>query len=255
MVPVLLNGTSGDVNNVDVREPKPLSGAAQAERVAGMLAGETIKVVERLRPASEVRLRVASERLRFRRKRVTPEDVALAERILAVPDDVPDKEVRQRAGIGESGPFSWVVGQPLPPNVLRAYARECRYLAELPEERETEITALRMGDGALVGLPGEVFAELGLTIKAGSPFGMGSVTAAMSLPNRASGLIPMPEYDGATLVASLANDYVGYVPTRRAQEEEGGYETWAARSALPAAGTGEAMVEAAVRLLGKLAAE
>jgi hypothetical protein len=148
-----------------------------------------------------------------------------------------------------------VVGQPLPPSTLRAYARECRLLAEMPEEQETEMTALRIGDGALVGLPGEVFAELGLMIKAGSPFGMGSVAAAMSLLNRANAFIPMPKYDGATLVASLANDYVGYVPPRRAREEEGGYETWAARSALPTGGTGEAMVESAARLLGKLAVD
>jgi hypothetical protein len=80
---------------------------------------------------------------------------------------------------------------------------------------------------ALVGLPGEIFVELGLAIKARSPF-------------------------QTTLVGSLANDYIGYVPTRRAQLEEGGYETWAARSALPAAGTGEAMVDSAVRLLSKL---
>jgi len=230
VVPVLLNGTSGDVNNVDVREPKPIGGARQAERVAGMLAGETIKVVEQLRPIPDVKLGVASERLRFRRKQITLADLQTADRILAVPEDVTDKDVRERAAIGPEGPFSWVVGQPLPPSALRAYARECRLLAAMPEEHQTEITALRIGDCALMSLPGEIFVELGLAIKAHSPF-------------------------QTTLVASLANDYVGYVPTRRAQEEEGGYETWAARSALPAAGTGEAMVEAAARLLSKLAAD
>lgn len=227
VVPMLLNGTSGDINNADVRDPKPISGARQAERVAGILAGETVKVVERLRSASEVGLRVETERFRFRRKRITAADLETAERVLKVPEEAPLEEIRERAGIGEGGPFSWVVGQPLPPRELRAYARECRLLAAMPEEQETEIMALRIGECALVGLPGEIFVELGLAIKERSPF-------------------------ETTLVASLANDYVGYVPTRRAQEEEGGYETWASRSALPEAGTGEKMVETAVRLLDKL---
>ncbi|HEU5317721.1 MAG TPA: hypothetical protein VFX49_16535 [Chloroflexota bacterium] len=228
-VAMLLNGTSGDINNVDVREVNPTGGARQAERVAGMLAGETIKVAEGLRTTTDARLEVASERVRFRRKTITAEDLRVAERILAVPAEVPDAELRKRTGIGDGGSFSWVVGEPLRASVLRAYARECQLVAELPEELDTEVMAVRIGEAALVGLPGEIFVELGLAIKARSPF-------------------------GTTLVASLANDYVGYVPTRRAQLEEGGYETWAARSALPDAGTGEVMVETAVRLLERLAA-
>jgi len=92
---------------------------------------------------------------------------------------------------------------------------------------ETEVLALRVGECACVALPGEIFVELGLQLKGQSPF-------------------------HPTLIASLANGYVGYVPTRGAIEQEGGYETWAARSALPAAGTGEAMVTLAAGLLRAL---
>ncbi|MGH2350228.1 MAG: neutral/alkaline non-lysosomal ceramidase N-terminal domain-containing protein [Chloroflexota bacterium] len=227
LVPLLFNGASGDVNNVDVHDPDPRSGRRQARRVAGIVAGETLRVVERLKPSTEVALRAASARLPFRRKAITAEDLAIADRLLALPKSTPRAELRQRADVGPDGPFSWVVGQPLPDTVLLAYAEECRRLAELPEQMETEVQALRIGECAIVALPGEIFVELGLAVKQRSPF-------------------------PATLIASLADDYIGYVPTRRAIEQEGGYETWAARSALPAAGTGEAMVDLAAGLLAQV---
>ena len=235
IVPVLLNGTSGDINNVDVHDPHQLGGKAQAERVAGVLAGETLRVVQRLRPSSDVTLGAAHGKLPFRRKAVTPEDLSVAEKIVAVANSVSPNEIRQHAGIGETGPFSWVVGQPLPGTVIRQYAQECLVLAQLPETLETEVQALRIGECAIVALPGEIFVQLGLAIKAQSPFG----------PHRTG----ESGSGGVTMMASLANDYIGYVPTHRAQLEEGGYETWAARSALPAAGTGEAMVDLSVDLL------
>jgi hypothetical protein len=229
LVPFLFNGASGDVNNVDPHDPQQPSGRRQAERVAGILAGETLRVVQRAAPGATgaVTLGAAAARLPFRRKAITAQDLEVAGRLLALPEDVPPAQLRARAGIGPDGPFSWVVGQPLPDAVIVQYAAECRRVAELPEAQETELIALRVGDCAWVGLPGEIFVELGLAIKARSPF-------------------------APTLVASLANDYVGYVPTRRAVEVEGGYETWAARSALPAAGTGEAMVDLATQLLDAL---
>jgi hypothetical protein len=76
---------------------------------------------------------------------------------------------------------------------------------------------------AIVGLPGEVFAELGLDLRARSPF-------------------------AHTLVLGLANEAIGYVPTRRACDE-GGYEPTSSRLE---PGGGELLVEAALELLGQL---
>ena len=75
-------------------------------------------------------------------------------------------------------------------------------------------------------MPGEVFVELGLAIKKRSPF-----------PH--------------TFVIELGNECIGYIPDRRSYAE-GNYEPESARCA---AGSGERLVEAAVRLLGELAAE
>ena len=92
------------------------------------------------------------------------------------------------------------------------------------ETKTTEVQALAVGDElAIVGLPGEVFVELGLTLRERSPF-------------------------KHTLVMGLANASIGYIPTRRAYEE-GGYEPTSSRL-VP--GSGERLVEEALALLGTL---
>jgi len=88
-----------------------------------------------------------------------------------------------------------------------------------------EVQAIRLSsDVAIVTLPGEVFVELGLEIKRQSPF-------------------------ATTLVIELTNDAPAYIPTKRAFLE-GSYEIVNSRVT---SGGGEAMVEAAVKLLKDLA--
>ena len=108
------------------------------------------------------------------------------------------------------------------------YARELLAVEEMVRQRPTPIQALRIGDLGLAALPGEIFVELGLEIKSASPF-------------------------PRTMIAELANDWVGYVPTERAFEE-GGYETWTARSACCAPTTGPQMVAAVTDMLRALEA-
>jgi sugar phosphate isomerase/epimerase len=87
-----------------------------------------------------------------------------------------------------------------------------------------EVQAFRLSDEvAVVGLPGEVFVEIGLAIKKASPFPV-------------------------TLVIELCQDDVAYVPTRKAFAE-GSYETVNSRIA---PGGGEVMTDAAIRLLREL---
>ncbi len=87
-----------------------------------------------------------------------------------------------------------------------------------------EVQVIALGEElAWVSLPGEIFVELGLAIKKRSPF-----------PH--------------TFVIELANENIGYVPDRRSYAE-GNYEPESARCA---AGSGERLVEAAVKLLAEL---
>ena len=87
-----------------------------------------------------------------------------------------------------------------------------------------EVQVFRLSsDVAVVGLPGEVFVDLGLEIKQASPF-------------------------ATTLVIELCQDTPGYIPTKKAFAE-GSYETVNSRIA---PGGGEVMAEAAIRLLKEL---
>ena len=94
------------------------------------------------------------------------------------------------------------------------------------EERKTWLSATRFGDVAIVGVPAEFFTQLGLDIKRRSPF-------------------------KHTLIAELANDYVGYVGNADAYRL-GGYQLWMGHHSWTERGTGELFVDTAVELLHEL---
>lgn len=92
--------------------------------------------------------------------------------------------------------------------------------------RGTWLQALAIGPVAVVGVPAELFTTLGLEIKRRSPF-----------PN--------------TVVAELANDWIGYVGDREAYRL-GGYQVWMGLHSFVEPGTGEQIVDRAVALLEEL---
>ena len=102
-----------------------------------------------------------------------------------------------------------------------------RFLRERGEkEIRTLLQAWRIGDVGFASLPGEAFAELGLKIKAESPFPW-------------------------TYPVELGGDYVGYLVTEQAYRA-GGYEslhTWVGRVSPEGVGM---MVDGALGLLREL---
>ncbi len=104
--------------------------------------------------------------------------------------------------------------------ILDVAAREGK-----PHEVEVQVISLG-SEVAWVALPGEIFVELGLAIKQSSPF-------------------------RHTLIAELANGAIGYIPNQPAYLE-GNYEVISARCA---AGSGELLVDSALRQLRTLFAE
>jgi hypothetical protein len=93
---------------------------------------------------------------------------------------------------------------------------------DTPLEAEVQVIAFSE-DLAIVSLPGEIFVELGLALKKASPF-------------------------KRTFIAELANGSIGYIPNRTAYAE-GNYEVVSARCA---EGSGEMLVETAVKMLKEM---
>jgi hypothetical protein len=100
----------------------------------------------------------------------------------------------------------------------RIYAERTLRMADMPPRIEIPLQVLRIGDLALVTIPFEAFVDIGLELKAKSPF---------------------PD----TFVMSIANGAYGYLPTV-AHHELGGYETWL--------GTNQVEVQAAPKIVEAL---
>ncbi|MCY3871824.1 MAG: hypothetical protein OXG87_19930 [Gemmatimonadetes bacterium] len=216
-VPILWNAASGQINNNDYSGERIWQdrGHPRARRMANVLAGHVLTEIQLMDLDEELALEAVTGTLEFSRKVITETDLDIAEQILAGGYDY------------EEGPFSWVVGQPVRKDRVGVYARQCQRLATLPEQMTAPVQAIRLGDAAILALPGEIFVETGLRIKA--------QTSASPL-----------------MLVSLANGYIGYVCTDEALTQEGGYETWAALSSLGGVGTVPAMESLSLSLLETL---
>ncbi len=88
---------------------------------------------------------------------------------------------------------------------------------------EAEILTFGIGDASIVALPGEIFVELGLAIKERSPF-------------------------KNTLVLTLANNSIGYIPNKEAFK----YGAYEVEVSMIAEGEGEKLVESSLSQLEKM---
>ena len=117
--------------------------------------------------------------------------------------------------------------QIMPAKTQRLYASITNFYAgealALPDGHlPIELQGFRLGDAAFVAIPGEVFVEIGLTIK-------------RQLPH-------------LTFVVGIANGYIGYVPTREAYAA-GGYEVVSSKCQ---PGAADVLVEKVVNLTEQL---
>jgi hypothetical protein len=92
----------------------------------------------------------------------------------------------------------------------------------------TLLQVVRIGNGLLVGIPGELFVEFGLKIKR-----------------------ELNKKNYKTFIVELANDWIGYIPTVQAFKL-GGYQTWTANSSKVSNRAGELFVKKSLKLATKI---
>jgi neutral ceramidase len=195
-ISVFGTGTCGDINHIDVSGRRRLTA-----RLIGQQLGISILSARTRLPLDRPALAVTSARLSLPLRSVSEEQASSA------------KSNMPKVGTNDL-PFLAQVETVTTLDLIRR-----------GPTLNAEVQVFRLHpDVAVVLLPGEVFADLGLAIKRRSPF-------------------------KHTLVIELSNDNPAYIPTETAFKE-GSYETVNSRIA---PGGGERLVEAAVHLLNDLA--
>ena len=165
-VGIMSNGTSGDVNNINFRDPQPRKEPFEQIRyVAGSVADEVWDVYKETEHRESVTLAMAQRELTLGVRKPTADQLARAKRFLAEPDD-----------------------SKLPPRA-KAYAEFGLELAKMPPTEDVILQALRIGDVAITSIPCEVFAEIGLEIKDRSPL---ETTFTIELANGWNRYLPTP---------------------------------------------------------------
>jgi neutral ceramidase len=199
MLTLFANGTCGNINHLNVNWPQPQTSPEEARRLGTILSAAVLKAYMDLKNVEDLTLSVRREVVQLPLAKFTEEEL---------------RQARQIAGRrGANTPF---LEQVKAYRVLDVAARQGK-----PIEVDVQVIALGH-DIAWVALPGEVFVELGLSIKAASPFRQ-------------------------TNVVELANGVNHYIPNRSAYAE-GQYEVVSTRYA---EGAGEMLVTTALRLLNQ----
>lgn len=166
-VGILSNGTSGDVNNIDFRRPRPAREPFEQIRlVASSVADRAFEAYQTIHHRRSVELRMAQRELRLALRKPSEAQLAFARAAVAARDE-----------------------SRLPRNA-RAYARRALAAASGPDTVDVPVQAIRIGELGLVAIAFEVFAETGLEIKQKSPL---RPTFTISLANGSYGYLPTPE--------------------------------------------------------------
>ncbi len=219
VVTMFTNGTSGNINHVDISNPVQLSGFDESRRIGTILAGRVLSAIPSLRsiPIKSLKAKIQTVYLPvFRNVELSEADWA--------------KGVISKFGKPDSHGFADVVSAWRILDLLKYEGGlETRHkstttvpLSQDGKSLETEVSVIAFGDQmALVGFPGDAFVELGLGIKLNSPF-------PFTIVSEQSG-----------------NGTISYMPNKKAFPE-GQYEVNSVRYS---SGGGEALVDSALENL------
>jgi hypothetical protein len=163
---IFFNAACGNINHINLRDPKQRSGPEESRRIGQALALAVLDSLKKGQALANPRLAVQSREVACRLRRPRPEDVKQAEELLRNPK-APGKN-----------PFGF--------NEL--YAPAALVLARTRDREHTaQVGALRLGTFGLATMPGEIFVELGREVEQGSGL---RPTRTIGLTNGSMGYIP-----------------------------------------------------------------
>lgn len=169
-VPIMTNGASADVNNINFREKAaPRKPYEQMRIVADAVAAEAARTLREVRYRDRIVLDAREARMQLGVRHPSPAEVERAKAILAK----------------ASGPQLRTLEE--------IYAQETVRLSEYPRTVKLILQTMRIGDIGMVAIPCEVFVEIGLEIKERSPF---KPTFVIALANGYNGYLPTVEQHG-----------------------------------------------------------
>lgn len=199
-VAMMSNGASGDINNLPFLLTRPPREPGEQVRIVASKAADAAwhawRKIEDY--DKSVPIGMVERKITLNLRRATAEQIERAKAILAITDK------KERAKL---------------PKKAESYARKTMSMLE-GGQTTVPLQAIRLGDNAVCAIPFETLVEIGLELKARSPF-------------------------SNTIVVSIANGYNGYLPPPN-QHKLGGYETWL--------GTSRVQEDASVLIIDQLLA-
>jgi neutral ceramidase len=166
-VGAMSNGTSGDINNVDVSgNQAKQSPYGQIKIVANDVAQEVARVNQGITFHDWVPLAVAQKEITLGLRLPTKDEVEKARTVMQQSKALPRMETQEQV-----------------------YARETVLLSEFPPQVSAPLQVMKIGDLRVSAIPAEVFVDIGLELKKKLP-----QTFTVSLANAYHGYLPTPEH-------------------------------------------------------------
>lgn len=219
VVTVFTNGTSGNINHIDVSNSNQLSGFDESQRIGTILADRVLNALNSLRPIS----------IKFLKAKIQAVNLPVF-KVVQKLEMIWAKDVISKFGKPKGSGFADVVSAWRILDLVKYKGGlDTRHnstttvpLTDDSSALKSEVSVIAFGDQmALVGFPGDAFVELGLGIKLNSPF-------PFTIVSEQSG-----------------NGTISYMPNKKAFPE-GQYEVNSVRYS---SGGGESLVDAALETL------
>ena len=168
-VAAMANGTSGDINNINFKTPRPSKPAyAQMQYVAGDVAAKVAEAYQKLEWSGTAPLAAKYRELDMAWRQISPEMLEWA---------------REMEAKGKAGQNKDVIAQ--------SYAGRVQRLAEASNPARMPVQVLKIGEICIGSSPCETFAETGLEFKKRSPF---AKSFMVELSHAYMGYLPTPRH-------------------------------------------------------------